>query len=76
MAEDINGIEISDEFLDSIAGGRLDEVTKENLNGLVKGFSAAGLSNDEILERFAFARSSSDSEEIFDYIGKLLASRV
>ena len=63
MAE-INGIEIPEEMLESIAGGVLDDVSRQNLKGLVGLFKANGYSLEETYSLLAYLQHSKDWDEI------------
>lgn len=76
MAEIINGIEIPEELLESIAGGVLDDDSRNNIEAFVTAFKQLGMNLDEIFDQFAFARYSSDADEIFAYIEQVYGKRI
>lgn len=65
---DENGVVISDEMLESIAGGVLDDVSKSNLHAIVHGCKVNGMSYEATLKLLDYLRHSSDADEIFALI--------
>ena len=63
MAEN-NGFEISDEMLQSIAGGKLDEVSIHNLKAIVGGCKKNGMSLEEVYNLLAYLKHDPAWEEM------------
>ena len=72
MADDNETI-ISDELLESIAGGVLDDASKYNIDALVGAFKKQGLSLDQVYERFSFVKHDDSAADIFAYIDEVYA---
>lgn len=68
MAEDkFDGIEISDEALEAIAGG-MTELEKFNIDAFVFSWKKTGMTLEQVLDKFSFLEGNEDADEYYDYI--------
>ena len=68
MAEnEYNGIDIPEDLLDGIAGGMTD-VEKANINAFIIFGKKAGMTLEQILDKFSFLGSNENADEYYDYI--------
>lgn len=63
-----DGIEIPDDMLESLSGGVLDEVSYNNLKGIVVLCKQSGMSLDATLNALSYLQHTSDWDEINDLI--------
>jgi len=73
MAE-FNGTEITDEMLEGVAGGVLDETSLNNLKAFVVAFKMSGLSLEETIEKFDFMRHGNHWNEVEAHIREFYAA--
>ena len=73
MAEN-NGIEIPEELLESISGGVLDDVSKNNLHSIVGIFKSSGISLEDTYAQLDYLSASNDWDEIKTLIGEYCAA--
>lgn len=68
MAEDkFNGTDISEDILDSIAGG-MTEIEKANIDAYVFFGKKSGMSLEKVLSKFDFLADNEDADEYYGYI--------
>lgn len=68
MAENtFQGIEISDDLLSIIIGG-MTEQEKYNIDSFVYLWKKAGMSLEQVLDKFSFIEGNENADEYFDYI--------
>ena len=63
-----DGIEIPDDMLESLSGGVLDEVSYNNLKGIVVLCKQSGMSLEATLGALSYLQHTSDGDEINDLI--------
>lgn len=60
-----NGVVIPEEMLESISGGALDDVSKQNIRGIVHLFKTSGCTYEALLKALDYLRIADDADEIF-----------
>lgn len=68
MAEnEFNGIEISEDMLESIAGGMTD-LEKLNIEAFVHSWKSTGMTLEQVLKKFSFLEGNENADEYYDYV--------
>ena len=69
MAEnEYDGVDIPEDLLEGIAGGEMTDVEKANINAFIIFGKKAGMTLEQILDKFSFLGSNENADEYYDYI--------